>query len=91
MAIYFLDTSALVKRYVYEEGTAWIRSICDPLAGHQIVIARITPVELIAALARRRRMQTLPAAQLRVLVGLAARHMQREYHPKSAFANIRHR
>ncbi len=48
--IWFTDASALVKRYVNETGSQWFRS---ELSNHQIVIAQITCVELIAALTRR--------------------------------------
>ena len=34
MAVYFLDSSAVVKRYVQETGTAWIKTIADLAAGH---------------------------------------------------------
>jgi len=30
MATYFLDTSAIIKRYILEQGQAWILSLCDP-------------------------------------------------------------
>ncbi len=30
MAIYFLDTSAIVKRYIAERGQGWVLSLCDP-------------------------------------------------------------
>jgi len=55
VAIYFLDTSAVVKRYVSEAGSVWINAICDPSAGNSLYIARITAVEVISALARRHR------------------------------------
>ena len=32
MAAYFLDTSAILKRYVLEAGSAWLRSLVDPLS-----------------------------------------------------------
>jgi predicted nucleic acid-binding protein len=48
--IWFTDTSALVKRYVNEPGSQWLR---QSLAQHQIVIAQITPIEMMAALGRR--------------------------------------
>lgn len=53
MAIYFLDSSALVKRYVREAGSAWIDSLLDPSAAHVLHIASITGVEVAAAIARR--------------------------------------
>ncbi|MEG4984838.1 hypothetical protein QUB08_03510 [Microcoleus sp. BR0-C5] len=30
MTIYFVDSSALVKRYINEIGSAWVLSLCDP-------------------------------------------------------------
>jgi len=55
VAVYFIDSSALVKRYVIETGTAFVTDITDPAAGHHTYVARITGVEVIAALARRGR------------------------------------
>ena len=46
--IWFVDASALVKRYVNETGSHWLRS---ELVLHQVAIAEITAVELIAAAA----------------------------------------
>ena len=53
MAVYYLDTSALVKRYVLEVGTTWVLALADPLAGNDLYIERITGPELIAALFRK--------------------------------------
>jgi predicted nucleic acid-binding protein len=50
VAIYFFDSSGLVKRYVAEIGTAWTQGITDPSARHGIYIAQITGVEVIAAI-----------------------------------------
>jgi predicted nucleic acid-binding protein len=55
VSLYFLDSSALVKRYVTETGSAWIRGLTDPDARNPLVIARITWVEVLSALARRQR------------------------------------
>lgn len=55
MSLYFLDSSALVKRYVEEVGSAWVRDLTHPLARNQLLIARITWVEVLSALARRQR------------------------------------
>ena len=59
MAAYFLDTSTVVKRYVHETGTAWVQALTDPSAGHFLYVARITDVEMIAAVARRRHLGSL--------------------------------
>ncbi|MDF5720893.1 MAG: type II toxin-antitoxin system VapC family toxin [Rhizonema sp. PD37] len=55
MTAYFLDSSALVKRYVPETGSAWIRAISDLDSGNSLIIARITWVEVRSAIARRQR------------------------------------
>ena len=33
MTTYYLDTSALIKRYVQETGTDWVRTLVAPTAG----------------------------------------------------------
>ena len=55
MTVYFLDSSAVVKRYAQETGSAWIALLTDPQAGHHLYLARITAVEVVAAVARRQR------------------------------------
>jgi predicted nucleic acid-binding protein len=61
MAAYFFDSSALVKRYVNETGSGWVQTITDAATGHEIYIARITTVEVIAALVRRARSGNMDA------------------------------
>lgn len=58
MAAYFFDSSAVVKRYVHEMGTAWVLSVTAPTAGHFIYIAHITGVEVVSA---------IPATRITVL------------------------
>jgi predicted nucleic acid-binding protein len=55
MATYFFDSSALAKRYVTETGTTWVQALTNPAAGHSLYVARITLVELVSAVTRRRR------------------------------------
>lgn len=38
--IYFLDTSALVKRYMTEIGTAWVEGLIE--SNHKIILSRVT-------------------------------------------------
>ena len=37
MSHFYLDASAAVKRYSLETGSAWVKALTDPLAGHTIV------------------------------------------------------
>jgi predicted nucleic acid-binding protein len=55
MAVYFLDSSALVKPYVNEAGSAWILGLFDPALNHDLFIIAITSVEIVAAIRRRSR------------------------------------
>lgn len=55
MTEYYLDASALVKRYAEEPGSDWIREITDPLAQNTILIAEITLAEVAAALGAKER------------------------------------
>jgi hypothetical protein len=63
MAAWFLDSSAVIKRYVRERGTAWIRTITDPAAAHQLFVARLAVVEVAATLARQARAGKITAAE----------------------------
>lgn len=51
MSFFFIDSSALVKRYVPETGTGWLRQLLS-LDEHQFFIAEITPLEMMSAAAR---------------------------------------
>jgi len=79
VADYFLDSSAVVKRYVQETGTAWTRSLAAPASGNFIYLARITEVEVTAALARRRGQPGLSVAQASVAVGLFRQDFAQDY------------
>jgi predicted nucleic acid-binding protein len=62
MASYFFDSSALVKRYVAEVGTAWVTGIMRPSSRNLLYIARVAGVEVISAIVRRTRTGSLSAA-----------------------------
>ena len=54
-ATYYFDSSALVKRYVTEVGTEWVRSLVTPAGGNLSLTSCVTTIEVRSALARRRR------------------------------------
>ena len=55
MAFYYVDSSALVKRYIRETGSIWVLSLFDPSLNNDVLIAAITGIEIIAAITRRAR------------------------------------
>jgi predicted nucleic acid-binding protein len=64
---YYLDTSALVKGYAQETGTAWITALVDPQIGNQIYTSRLAGPEMVAAFARKARTGELtPAEAIRI-------------------------
>ena len=79
MAVYFVDSSALVKRYVQEVGTPWVRRLTHRGQAHEIYLASITPVELTAAVARRRRGKTLSAPQASSILSRFRKHLAGRY------------
>src|SRR5437016_5616421 len=62
MADYFTDSSALVKRYVREIGSAWMTGLFDPALINEVFVAAITSVEIVSAITRRARGGTITAA-----------------------------
>ncbi len=62
MAAYFCDSSAIVKRYLTETGSAWLETTTDPTSGNRVYVARITFVEVISAMTRREKGKHISAA-----------------------------
>jgi uncharacterized protein len=60
MALYFLDSSAIVKRYFQEPGHEWIERLHDPAQGHGFYIAQAALVEVVASICRKAREQQMP-------------------------------
>ncbi len=76
---YFADSSALVKRYVIETGTAWIRRLTRRSPSTVIYIARITTVEVTSAVARRRKDRTLIPKKASSILHRFRRHSAGRY------------
>jgi len=65
VAAYYLDTSALAKRYVTEQGSEWVETLITT-AESDLDTGRLTAVEIVAALARKARTGgTTPAEAIR--------------------------
>ncbi len=80
MTCYFMDSSALVKRYVHEVGASWTRQLIDPAAGNAILVSEVSRVEVAAALAAKHRApQGISEGQRNAAVALLLRHCGAEY------------
>jgi predicted nucleic acid-binding protein len=88
VAANFFDSSALVKRYVQEGGTAWVRGLTNYRTGHHIFLARITIVEVTSAVARRRAGRTLTASQASAFLSRFRKHAAGRYIILEITANL---
>jgi predicted nucleic acid-binding protein len=79
MTYYFLDSSALIKRYLPEKGTRWIRSTIATGTGNRVVIAQITPAEVISGISRRKREGHISARHAEAVRQLLERHVKAGY------------
>ena len=55
MPVYFLDSSAVIKNYLSETGSIWLRGLVNAAPRHELYVSRLAHVEVIAALTRRAR------------------------------------
>jgi uncharacterized protein len=79
VAAYFFDSSAIVKRYVQETGTAWVRRLTRKGKPDPIYLARITAVEVTSAVARRRQGGSLAAPRVRSILTRFRGHLAQRY------------
>jgi predicted nucleic acid-binding protein len=75
----FRDGAALVKRYAPEPGTACMRTMSAPSAGHTILVAQMMPAEVMSGIWRRVREGTITPRGARPIRLLVDRHTRREY------------
>ncbi|NES25567.1 MAG: type II toxin-antitoxin system VapC family toxin [Symploca sp. SIO3E6] len=79
MAVYFLDSSALVKRYISEIGSTWVLGLFAPALNHDILVAAVTGVEIIAAITRRSRGGSISASDATTVSNQFKSDWQTEY------------
>jgi predicted nucleic acid-binding protein len=77
--VFFVDTSALGRRYLVEVGSAWVLTWITPAAGNIIVVADLAPVEMFSVFARRQREGTLLVGSVPPLQSNLMLHMEKEY------------
>ncbi len=63
MGVLFLDSSAIVKRYIAETGSQWMSDLMAPGSQNDLYIAVVAGAEVVAAIARRVRTGSIPKEQ----------------------------
>ena len=77
--IYFWDSSALVKRYIRETGTLWVKDTLRRSKRSERLIAKVTGAEIAAALARKQRMREISDRNRRKALRAFLQHFRRSY------------
>ena len=77
--IYYFDSSALVKRYVVEIGTDWVRSILNAALPDEALISKITGAEVASAFARRHRAGEISTADYTQMLNDFYEHFRYDY------------
>ena len=79
MALYFLDSSALVKRYISETGSAWVLGLFTPALKNEIFIAAIAKVEIVAAITRRSRTGSISVTDATAIIHQLRKDSRKDY------------
>jgi uncharacterized protein len=79
LALYYLETSALVKLYVYETGTDRLLSLTASDAGHRFAILSLAQVEFRAAIRGRQRRGEIPDNAADELIESFRRHAEGKF------------
>jgi len=76
--IYFLDTSALAKRYLTEKGSPRVRRLLER-KNNVFYQTFLTPVELTSALYRRLREREITSEELALILRVYVTHSHQDY------------
>lgn len=75
MPSYFFDSSAIVKRYHREPGTAWVQELCEPRNHLPIYLSQLAEVEVVSALRRLGRNNNLHPSSIAAMQNTFERHL----------------
>jgi uncharacterized protein len=68
MPAYYLDASALVKRYVWESGSSWLNSVLDQAEQDTFLSSELVAVEVMSAFGRTYRAKRIGAPRRDVII-----------------------
>ena len=67
MSTFFVDSSALAKRYLTEVGSNWVIQWIEPAAGNVVIVSELALAEMQSLLARREREGAITTANSNAL------------------------
>lgn len=88
MNFYFFDSSAIVKNYIDEPGSNWVKAIFNTISTDVIYAASITQVEVVAALVRKRKVSNLSASNAASAISQFKRDLLTDFREIELKSNI---
>jgi predicted nucleic acid-binding protein len=79
LALYYLETSALVKLYVYEPGTERLLNLTGSDAGHRFAILSLAQVEFRSAIRRQQRVGEISGSAANDLIESFRQHSEGKF------------
>ena len=76
MALYYLETSALVKLYVREPGSDRLLQIASNLSENRLAVLALSPVEARSAIRRRERAGDIDARTVTLILDRLRQHLE---------------
>jgi predicted nucleic acid-binding protein len=76
LALYYLETSALVKLYVRERGTDRLLQLASDPSGNRLVVLAMSPVEARSAIRRRERAGDIDSKTAALILDRLQQHME---------------
>jgi len=76
---YFFDSSAIVKRYITEIGSAWVKTVAKNQPKKNLYLSFVTGAEATAAFAKRHRNGDIPTSDYNTVRKVFQRHFQQRY------------
>ena len=88
MADYYIDASALAKRYVQESGSGWVLALTNPQAGVTCHTVAITGAEVMSARVRKMRTGSMTLVELQQAAALLRRQWRRTLNVRDVSSDI---
>lgn len=79
MALYYLETSALVKLYIREPGTDQLLRLASRAANHRFAVLSLAQVEFRSAIRKRERVRDIDDALASELIARFEEHLETKY------------
>jgi len=79
LALYYLETSALVKLYVLEPGSDRLLRIANNLADNRLAVLAVSPVEARSAIRRRERVGDIDSKTAALILDRLQQHLESRF------------